>query len=137
MIFILLLILLLMLNAIFIMPYSKKIRLVNVIIVGIIIVFLSSIRNTPDLDNYMMLYEKVYDGAKDKGFTLLLRLFALLDLDYSEDSTAQVDSNVVMTKSGKIIEFQTTAEGEPYTQEQLMEIFNTAKEGINAIINMY
>ena len=33
-----------------------------------------------------------------------------LDLDYSEDSHAQVDSNVVMTKSGKIIEFQTTAE---------------------------
>ena len=53
-----------------------------------------------------------------------------LDLCYEEDSRAQVDSNVVMTKSGKIIEFQTTAEGEPYDQSQLMELFNTAKQGI-------
>lgn len=60
-----------------------------------------------------------------------------LDLCYEEDSTAQVDSNVVMTKSGKIIEFQTTAEGEPYSQEQLMEIFNTAKKGIEQIMQMY
>ncbi|MBQ9245916.1 ribonuclease PH, partial [bacterium] len=37
-----------------------------------------------------------------------------LDLDYSEDSHAQVDSNVVMTKSSQIIEFQTTAEGAPF-----------------------
>ena len=50
-----------------------------------------------------------------------------LDLCYEEDSHAQVDSNVVMTKSGKIIEFQTTAEGDPYDQKQLIEIFNTAK----------
>lgn len=60
-----------------------------------------------------------------------------LDLCYEEDSRAQVDSNVVMTKSGKIIEFQTTAEGEPYEQSQLIEIFNMAKSGIEQIINMY
>lgn len=60
-----------------------------------------------------------------------------LDLCYEEDCRAQVDSNVVMTKSGKIIEFQTTAEGEPYDQAQLMEIFNTAKSGIDTIIKMY
>ncbi len=60
-----------------------------------------------------------------------------LDLCYEEDCRAQVDSNVVMTKSGKIIEFQTTAEGEPYDQSQLMEIFNTAKSGIDTIIKMY
>ena len=60
-----------------------------------------------------------------------------LDLCYEEDSRAQVDSNVVMTKSGKIIEFQTTAEGEPYNQEQLMEIFNTAKLGIETIFEKY
>ncbi len=61
----------------------------------------------------------------------------MLDLCYEEDSHAQVDSNVVLTKSGKIIEFQTTAEGEPYNQEQLMEIFNIAKSGIDKIITMY
>ena len=60
-----------------------------------------------------------------------------LDLCYEEDSHAQVDSNVVMTKSGKIIEFQTTAEGEPYEEAQLMEIFNMAKSGIETIIKMY
>lgn len=60
-----------------------------------------------------------------------------LDLCYEEDSHAQVDSNVVMTKSGKIIEFQTTAEGDPYDQKQLMEIFNTAKTGIEQIIPLY
>lgn len=60
-----------------------------------------------------------------------------LDLDYIEDSHAQVDSNVVLTKSGKIIEFQTTAEGEPYEQSQMIEIFNVAQQGIQKIIAMY
>lgn len=60
-----------------------------------------------------------------------------LDLDYIEDSHAQVDSNVVLTKSGKIIEFQTTAEGEPYEQAKMIEIFNVAQEGIKKIVAMY
>ena len=60
-----------------------------------------------------------------------------LDLDYEEDSSAQVDANVVLTQSGKIIEFQTTAEGEPYEQEQLIQIFNIAKKGIDVIIEKY
>ena len=60
-----------------------------------------------------------------------------LDLDYSEDSTAQVDSNVVMTKSSKIIEFQTTAEGAPFDKTQLDEIYNLANEAIQKIIAMY
>ena len=61
----------------------------------------------------------------------------LLDLDYSEDSTAQVDANVVMTKSKKIIEFQTTAEGNPFEQPQLLELFETASSGIEKIISLY
>ena len=60
-----------------------------------------------------------------------------LDLDYEEDSHAQVDSNIVLTKSGKIIEFQTTAEGEPYEQSQMLEIFNVAQQGIKKIVDMY
>ncbi len=60
-----------------------------------------------------------------------------LDLNYEEDSHARVDSNVVLTKSGKIIEFQTTAEGEPYDYNQMLEIFATAKNGIEKIIEMY
>ena len=60
-----------------------------------------------------------------------------LDLDYIEDSHAQVDSNIVLTKSGKIIEFQTTAEGEPYEQDKMIKIFNIAQKGIQQIISLY
>ena len=60
-----------------------------------------------------------------------------LDLNYEEDSHAQVDSNVVLKKSGKIIEFQTTAEGNPYDYSQMLEIFNIAKQGIEEIIEKY
>ena len=61
----------------------------------------------------------------------------MLDLCYEEDSAAQVDSNIVLTKSGKIIEFQTTAEGEPFMQSQMIEIFDYAQKGINDIIALY
>ena len=60
-----------------------------------------------------------------------------LDLDYEEDSHARVDSNVILTKSGKIVDFQTTAEGEPYEKSQMIELFDTAKTGIDTIIKMY
>lgn len=60
-----------------------------------------------------------------------------LDLNYEEDSSAQVDANVVLTKSGKIIEFQTTAEGEPFEQGQMVEMFETAGKGIQEIIEKY
>lgn len=61
----------------------------------------------------------------------------MVDLCYEEDSNAQVDSNIVLTKSGKIIEFQTTAEGLPFSKEQLDEIYTLAKNSIDEIIKMY
>ncbi len=61
----------------------------------------------------------------------------IVDLCYEEDSHAQVDSNVVLTKSGKIIEFQTTAEGEPFSKEQMDELFALAKGAIEKIISAY
>ncbi|MCD7781033.1 MAG: ribonuclease PH [Candidatus Gastranaerophilales bacterium] len=60
-----------------------------------------------------------------------------LDLNYEEDSHAQVDSNIVMTKSGKIIEFQTTAEGAPFDKKQLDEIYSLADNAIKNIIKLY
>ena len=60
-----------------------------------------------------------------------------LDLNYEEDSHAQVDSNVILTKSGKIVDFQTTSEGEPYEFEKMIQLFNTAKAGIDKIISLY
>lgn len=60
-----------------------------------------------------------------------------LDLNYEEDSHAQVDSNVILTKSGKIVDFQTTSEGEPYEFDRMVELFNIAKSGIDQIFEMY
>lgn len=61
----------------------------------------------------------------------------ILDLNYEEDSSAQVDSNAVMTKSGKVIEFQTTAEGDPYDIEKMNQIVELSKNAIQKIINLY
>ena len=60
-----------------------------------------------------------------------------LDLNYEEDSNAQVDSNVILTESGKIVDFQTTSEAEPYDYEKMLELFSIAKNGIENIIKMY
>ena len=60
-----------------------------------------------------------------------------LDLDYCEDSSAQVDSNIVMTESGKIIEFQTTAEGNPYEKSQLLTILELGETAVKEIIKLY
>ena len=61
----------------------------------------------------------------------------MLDLCYEEDSNAQVDSNVILTQSGKIVDFQTTSEGEPYEYEKMLELFDLAKKGIQEIIEKY
>ncbi len=50
----------------------------------------------------------------------------LVDLDYVEDSTAEVDMNVVMTGSGALIEVQGTAEGKPFTRNQLDRMLEAA-----------
>jgi ribonuclease PH len=56
-----------------------------------------------------------------------------LDLDYSEDSTAEVDMNVVMTGNGKLIEVQGTAEGMAFTRAELDEMLVLAEHGIDEI----
>ncbi|HXA56931.1 MAG TPA: ribonuclease PH [Candidatus Acidoferrum sp.] len=57
----------------------------------------------------------------------------LLDLAYEEDSHAQVDMNVVMTGSGKFVEVQATAEGRPYTDEELQNLLELAASGIRTL----
>jgi ribonuclease PH len=57
----------------------------------------------------------------------------LLDLDYSEDSTADVDLNVVMTGDGRLVEVQATAERDPFTRAQLDELLDLARAGIEEI----
>jgi ribonuclease PH len=57
----------------------------------------------------------------------------LLDLDYSEDSTAEVDMNVVTTGAGLLVEVQATAEGVPFTRERLDEQLALAERGIGLL----
>lgn len=59
---------------------------------------------------------------------------ALLDLEYTEDVTADVDANVVMTGSGKIVEVQGTAEGEPFDRDQLDRMLDLAGKGISELV---
>lgn len=56
------------------------------------------------------------------------------DLDYDEDSQAETDMNLVMTETGKIIEIQGTAEGEPFSEEELAQLLTLGKQGIQNII---
>ncbi|UGA54949.1 ribonuclease PH [Vibrio sp. VB16] len=61
---------------------------------------------------------------------------ALCDLEYVEDSAADTDMNVVMTEEGKMIEIQGTAEGEPFSHDELMDLLALAKQGISDIIEV-
>ncbi len=56
-----------------------------------------------------------------------------LDLNYAEDSTSDVDMNIVMTGNGNLVEVQGTAEGEPFSQEQLLQLLELARSGINQL----
>lgn len=58
----------------------------------------------------------------------------LCDLEYVEDSAADTDMNVVMTEEGKMIEIQGTAEGEPFSHEQLLALLESASHGIRDIV---
>ena len=60
----------------------------------------------------------------------------MLDLEYTEDVAADVDANVVMTGDGNLIEVQGTAEGEPYTREQLDTMLDYAAAGIDTLVAM-
>ena len=57
-----------------------------------------------------------------------------LDLNYQEDSTSEVDMNVVMTGSGTLVEIQGTAEQQPFTQESLLQMLDLARRGIAQLI---
>jgi ribonuclease PH len=61
---------------------------------------------------------------------------AVLDLNYAEDSTAEVDMNIVCTGSGKFIEIQGTAEREPFNREQMNEMLTLAEKGISQLFTI-
>lgn len=59
---------------------------------------------------------------------------SMLDLDYTEDVSVDVDANIVMTGDGDLIEVQGTAEGEPYTRDQLNTMLDYAAAGIETLV---
>ena len=59
---------------------------------------------------------------------------AVCDLEYIEDSVAETDMNVVMMEDGRMIEVQGTAEGEPFSQQELNTLLELAKGGIETLV---
>jgi len=58
----------------------------------------------------------------------------VLDLDYAEDSGAETDANFVITGTGGLVEVQGTAEGKPFSEEELFELMRLAKGGIHSLV---
>jgi ribonuclease PH len=69
-------------------------------------------------------------GAVSVG---IIDALPMLDLDYSEDVRAEVDMNVVMAGDGRFIEVQGTAEGQPFSRNELDEMIGLAEKGINEL----
>jgi ribonuclease PH len=59
---------------------------------------------------------------------------AVLDLDYAEDSTAGTDANFVLTGAGGIVEVQGTAEGEPFSQDDFLNLLALARKGVDELV---
>ena len=60
----------------------------------------------------------------------------MLDLDYSEDSTAETDANFVLTGAGGLVEIQGTAEGAPFSEDQLGQLLRLARKGIGELVEL-
>jgi ribonuclease PH len=60
----------------------------------------------------------------------------VLDLDYAEDSNAETDMNVIMDEKGGFVEVQGTAEGEPYSRDELNAMLDLADKGIKELIKL-
>ena len=83
-----------------------------------------AIAQTPVVDSVAAVSVGIVDGK------------VLLDLNYQEDSRAEVDMNVVMTGSGKFIEVQGTAESLPFTKAKLDRMTDIAGEGIRELLKI-
>jgi ribonuclease PH len=62
---------------------------------------------------------------------------AMLDLDYSEDSSAETDANFVMAGDGRWIEIQATAEGQPFSDESYQAVAKLARKGIEELLQLW
>ncbi len=60
----------------------------------------------------------------------------MIDLDYGEDSTAHTDANFVMTGSGGLVEVQGSAEGAPFSEDELIAMLALARNGVRQLVAM-
>lgn len=79
---------------------------------------------SPIKDNVAAISCGIYEGTP------------VCDLDYAEDSTADTDANFVMTGTGGIVEIQGTAEGEPFSQDELSALMGLAKDSIADLVRL-
>jgi ribonuclease PH len=89
-------------------------------------------------------FEKMVDDGKLEAVPLSSEVAAIscgiyegtpvLDLDYPEDSSAQADANFVLTGKGGIVEIQGTAEEDPFSQEEFMQLLGLAQGGIKTLV---
>jgi ribonuclease PH len=61
---------------------------------------------------------------------------AVIDLDYAEDSTAHTDANFVMTGAGGLVEVQGSAEGAPFSEDELIRMLALARNGVRQLVAM-
>ncbi len=82
---------------------------------------------------------KVEKVLKDHVAAISCGIFAkqpVIDLDYLEDSAAETDANFVMTGKGGIVEIQGTAEGAPFSQEELLQLLALAQAGTQELVEL-
>jgi ribonuclease PH len=84
----------------------------------------SIIRDDPLKDHVAAVSCGVYKGTP------------VLDLDYDEDSTAQTDANFVITGKGGLVEVQGTAEGAPFSEEELLAMLRLARLGVARLVDL-
>ena len=93
-----------------------------------------------DCIQWMKLRDMVKDGVlRDQVAAVSCGIYngtPVLDLDYAEDSTADADSNFVMTGQGGIVEVQGTAETVPFSQDNFDQLMLLAKKGISELISL-
>ncbi len=86
------------------------------------------------LQNRKILSESPIHGAIAAVSVGIYKGTPVLDLDYSEDSEAETDMNIVMNDAEAFVEIQGTAEGHAFRQDELQTMLNLAKEGINYLL---
>ncbi len=100
-------------------------------ITGAYIALVDALRHIKKLELVKSIPVKDYLAAVSVG---IVDGKPMLDLCYSEDSTAEVDMNLVMTGKGKIVEVQGTAEGNPFTRAELGRLLALGEKGIRALV---